>query len=105
MGSEGTMRRRTLLLGAAAAVGAGAAGLGWRAHRSGVFSVGQGAAYEAWRTWNPGGGGPMHAVHAAVLAASPHNTQPWLFRVTDDRIDLLADRERNIGTIDPFRRD
>ncbi len=99
------MRRRTLLVAAAAAVGAGAAGLGWRAYRNGVFSAGRGPAYEAWRTWRPDGSGPMHAVHAAILAASPHNTQPWLFRVTDTSIDLLADRERNIGSIDPFRRE
>jgi hypothetical protein len=40
-----------------------------------------------------------------VLAASPHNSQPWRFRVTQERIDLFADRARNIGSIDPFLRE
>jgi hypothetical protein len=82
-----------------------ATGLGWHANRRGVFSAGQGAAYAPWKAWNAQEGTPLHAVHAAILAASPHNTQPWLFRVTDAQIDVIADLERNIGTIDPFRRE
>ena len=30
-------------------------------------------------------------VRAATLAASPHNTEPWLFRVADSKIDLHLD--------------
>jgi hypothetical protein len=41
-------------------------------------------------------------VRAAVLAANPHNSQPWLFQMTQTRIDLFADRRRNLGTVDPF---
>jgi nitroreductase len=44
-------------------------------------------------------------VHAAILAANPHNTQPWRFRVRTGSIDLFADLARNIGAIDPFRRE
>jgi nitroreductase len=40
-----------------------------------------------------------------VLAASAHNTQPWLFAVTPARIDLFAVPSRNIGTVDPLRRE
>ncbi len=30
----------------------------------------------------------------AVLAPSSHNTQPWKFRVSGDRIDVFVDLER-----------
>ncbi len=87
-------------------LGAGAAGLGWHAVRSGVFSSGAGAAYAPWRQWPPlPAEGAIGLVRAAVLAASPHNTQPWLFRVAGSRIELFADPARNIGTIDPFLRE
>jgi hypothetical protein len=33
---------------------------------------------------------PLALVSAAILAANPHNTQPWLFQVSDSRIDLIA---------------
>lgn len=47
----------------------------------------------------------MALVSAAILAANPHNTQPWLFEVDDDRIDLFADRSRDIRAVDPFLRE
>jgi nitroreductase len=33
-------------------------------------------------------------VNAASHAPSSHNTQPWLFRVDGNPIDVLADRTR-----------
>lgn len=44
-------------------------------------------------------------MRAAILAASPHNTQPWLFKVTDSQIELYADTRRNIGMFDPYLRE
>jgi hypothetical protein len=44
-------------------------------------------------------------VGAAILAASPHNSQPWRFRITDRTIDLFADPTRGLGSIDPFHRE
>lgn len=44
-------------------------------------------------------------MRAAILAANPHNSQPWLFRVGETSIDLFADRDRNLGTIDPYLRE
>jgi hypothetical protein len=41
-------------------------------------------------------------VRAAILAANPHNSQPWLFHVTATQIDLFADLSRNLGAVDPF---
>jgi hypothetical protein len=44
-------------------------------------------------------------LHAAILASNPHDTQPWLFAVGEDTITLFADRSRNLGAFDPFRRE
>jgi hypothetical protein len=41
----------------------------------------------------------------AGLAPSNRNTQPWQFRVTEGRIDLLADLSRWLSAHDPDRRD
>jgi hypothetical protein len=81
-------------------------GLVWRAFDQGVFSVGEGIAYEPWYDWQTyKGKDPLALVSAAILAANPHNTQPWLFRVSDSRIDLYADTSRKIGTTDPYLRE
>ncbi len=45
-------------------------------------------------------------IHAAQLAPSVHNTQPWSFRiVSDDRIDLRAERSRQLRVADPRGRE
>ncbi len=78
----------------------------WRAHDQGVFSVGEGPAYEPWKDWrNNSDEGAVALVRAAILAASPHNTQPWLFKVTNSSIELYIDRKRNVGALDPFLRE
>jgi nitroreductase len=41
----------------------------------------------------------------AVLAPSGHNTQPWLFRVHDDEVELRADRTRGLPVVDPEDRE
>ena len=82
----------------------GAGGIGYRAYDEGVFQTGRGGAYDAWRDWD-NHDGPMALVAAAILAANPHNTQAWSFRVTPQRIDLYADRSRNIGAVDPLFRE
>ena len=48
-----TGRRAVLKAGAGVAL-AGAGALGWRAWEQGVFSTGQGPAYDAWDHWNDG---------------------------------------------------
>jgi nitroreductase len=104
---EGLSRRSFLQLagltaGSALVVGAG--GLGYRAYDEGVFQTGQGSAYDAWHDWNKQRG-PMALVAAAILAANPHNSQAWSFRVAPGRIDLYADRARHIGAVDPLFRE
>jgi hypothetical protein len=99
--------RRKMLAGA----GAGtlvlvAGGTVWRAADQGVFSTGQGAAYAPWDDWRTPTQGPLNLVRAAILAANPHDSQPWLFHVSESRsethIDLYADARHRIGLADPF---
>ena len=90
--------------GAVAVVAAG--GLVWRAYDQGVFSPGAGAAYEPWMGWRSDpASGPLALVRAGILAANPHNTQPWLFQVGASRIELFADTRRNLGAFDPYLRE
>jgi hypothetical protein len=77
----------------------------WRAADQGVFSTGEGPAYESWDDWRTASREPLDLVRAAILTANPHNTQPWLFQVTPSQINLFADRMRTIGAIDPFLRE
>lgn len=44
-------------------------------------------------------------IRKAILAPSSHNTQPWLFRLSDSVIDLLADRTRALPVNDPDHRE
>lgn len=90
-----------------AAVAGGAAvvvgGLGWRAWDEGVFRAGDGAPYAPWARWRETGPEAIRdLVRAAILAASPHNTQPWTFRIGHGWIDVHADRSRDVGALDPF---
>jgi hypothetical protein len=95
--------RRLVIAGAA---GLAVAGLAYRAWDRGVFAGASGPAYAAWDEWR---GGETEAndkpLLAAILAASPHNTQPWFFVVSPDEIAVYADRARHLGTFDPFRRE
>ncbi len=45
------------------------------------------------------------AVETALRAPSVHNTQPWLWRIRTDAIELHADRFRHLAATDPDRRD
>src|SRR5664280_1480759 len=87
------MNRRRFLgivgLGVGTLAFAGAGGLTWRAVDGGVFATGTGPAYAAWDQLGPSGQGSLGMVRAGVLAANAHNAQPWHFRVTTDRIDLV----------------
>ncbi len=44
-------------------------------------------------------------IGSAITAPSSHNTQPWLFRVSQDAIALLADRTRALAVNDPEDRE
>jgi hypothetical protein len=83
-----------------------AGGFTWRAYSRGVLGLGVDEAYRPWTEWASAPlDGPIAVARAGVLASNVYNSQPWLFHVQDDRIALYADRTRNIGTLDPFRRE
>lgn len=44
-------------------------------------------------------------LQSAVLAPSSHNTQPWRFRISGDRVELYADRTRALPVNDPENRE
>ncbi|WP_437957715.1 hypothetical protein WME76_41470 [Sorangium sp. So ce119] len=101
---EPRISRRRLLGGVATLAVAG--GMGWYAAGRGVFDDRRGAPFAPWTAFRgERGGGPIELVRAAVLAASPHNTQPWLFELHEDRIDVFSDPSRSLGDMDPFGRE
>lgn len=41
----------------------------------------------------------------AILAPSPHNSQPWLFRINSSDVEIFADRRRALAVTDPQGRE
>lgn len=83
------------------------AGVIWRAKERGVLGEPAAEAFSPWTLWNDPAakGTPLALVAAGILASNPHNTQPWIFAVAEDRIELRADTARNLGGFDPFLRE
>nr|WP_274636411.1 hypothetical protein [Microbacterium bovistercoris] len=104
---RGMTRRRLLQwigLGAGGVVVAGGAGAAIRGAVNGVWSSGQGAPYELWRDW-ASMTGIDQVVAAGVLAANPHNTQPWHFDIHGDAIDIRSDETRRMPFTDASDRE
>ena len=101
------MRRRSFLKGVGVVTVVAVGGGVWRAYDQGVFSVGERTRLRAVEETGatPRNDGPLALVRAAILAASPHNTQPWLFKITQSSIELHLDTQRNVGALDPYLRE
>ncbi len=97
------MNRRTLLTDGA---GLAAAGLGWRAWDQGLIGEPVRPGLEAWDDWNRGiYPAPLGIVAGGLLAASPHNSQPWSFAVGQRGVDIFELPSRNLGAMDPLGRE
>jgi len=94
--------RRNFIKGSAILGSLAVAGGFWRGVDSGVFSTSQGPAYAAWGNSFEGNEG---LVNAAILAANAHDAQPWLFKLGNSSINILADTSRNLGPVDPYSRE
>jgi hypothetical protein len=96
--------RRWMIGGGAGAAVLGA--LGYRAQTRSVFVGASGPAYEPWAEWQGHSGQEaIRPLYAGVLAASAHNTQPWIFETGENTITVYADLTRHLGAADPFRRE
>ncbi|MDF2560261.1 MAG: putative nitroreductase [Microbacterium sp.] len=79
------------------------AGIGIRGGVNGVWNQGTGEPYALWSRWQDAPG--LQAIVAAgVLAANPHNMQPWQFAL-DDAIDIYLDPARAMPITDSDERE
>ena len=93
------MRRQFLIgAGSLAIAGAGATYFGLRKMGS---MEDYAEAVEASRSALSQDPAVLELVRYATLAASGHNTQPWRFRVSENRIEVLPDLSRRTPVVDP----
>lgn len=88
------------------AVGLGIAGAGLVALPGcGVYAAEDGEAFLPWEF--PGDERVPERVvaRAALLGASPHNTQPWGLAISPAAVELRARADRNLGTMDSLGRE
>ena len=93
------MTRRQYLIGGGVAAVIGAAVYGGRVRMG--SSSDYDAAVAAMRTSLPDPAQTLDLVRYATLAASSHNTQPWLFHASPNAIRILPDRSRVTPIVDP----
>jgi hypothetical protein len=94
------MKRRQLLIGGGGLIVAGAGAVWWGLRRMGSLD---GYAVEAAQMRALLAAQPtlLELVRYATLAASGHNTQAWLFRIDEERIEILPDLSRRTPVVDP----
>lgn len=84
---------------------AGLGGAAWALARCGYYPAESGDAYAPWDYPGDELLPERRIARAALLAASPHNTQPWLFELSSTEIRLWADHRQALGPMDPLGRE
>jgi hypothetical protein len=99
--------RRDILRAGGAALFLALAGGKLRAADAAGHPLPEGDAYAPWTLWNDPSirNTPLALVAAGVIAANPHDAQPWLFAIGDDSIEIYADTSRNLGAMDAYIRE
>jgi hypothetical protein len=92
------------VVGGFGVVVAGTGPLGYRIYDNAVLDPGNGQAYDPWEHWRDDPS-QLGVVSAAILAANPNNTHPWIFELAASSIDVYTDATRDVGTVDPFKRE
>lgn len=94
------MGRRAILVGGVAVV-AGGAGAAWIGARGMESMADYDATVARMRSVPSAGRELQDLVRYATLAPNGHNTQPWRFRFSENRIDILPDLSRRTPVVDP----
>ncbi len=104
MTGQSRSRRQTLALGGAVTIALAASRI---SPANALTALPEGDAYAPWRLGDDASlrGAPLALVAAGILAANPHDTQPWLFQIRGETIVVLADLSRNLGAMDAYVRE
>jgi hypothetical protein len=100
--------KRTFVAGGITAVAGlrGVATMAARADAGSVSALPDKGCTGPWDYWQSNEGtGTLRVASAAILSANPYNTQPWLFRLNANRIEVIANKDRNLANLDPYRRE
>lgn len=94
------MKRRNLLIGAGVLALAGGASYYAVLRQTGSMDD-YNASIVATRAALAANPDMLDLIRYATLAANGHNTQPWRFRVSEGRVDILPDLTRRTPAVDP----
>ncbi len=98
--SYGVMKRRDVLIGGGSLVAVAAGGIYVACEQMGSAS-GYDAAAAAMRATLPEVPDEADLIRYATLAPNGHNAQPWRFRISENRIDILPDFTKRTPVVDP----
>lgn len=83
----------------------GVLGAGFVVSGCGLYAAESGEAFAPWDFPGDETVPERVAARAMLLAASPHNTQPWAIGIAPTHLELRARLDRNLGAMDGLRRE